>query len=309
MGCLKLNIENPTLLRVLNGGKSANPKSRERSYWFGYNGMEKDPEMKGDGNSYTTEFRQYDPRLGRWLSLDPLMEKFPEMSPFATFNNNPIFYTDDDGDSPISALAKFLLKKAGKEALKKFATKQVIGRMKNYMSKEMKQQFLKDLDGILSGMDDSWWEIAIEMVPVAGDLYGAGKYGIQIAKAYEKLQDLENKYVDKVYNSLDSKLAKKFKKSLRDKGVDSARKDRHAGVVNTNAEKDINYKEVEYIKGEKIDGHHVKAVKDRPDLMSDPRNIIMMKNKDHVSLHNFLRNLVNGPNKNYLNLKKGKYKF
>jgi len=73
------------------------------SYWFGYNGMEKDPEVKGDGNSYTTEFRQYDPRLGRWLSLDPLMGKFPWMSPYVAFNNNPIFYTDPlglEGDPP-----------------------------------------------------------------------------------------------------------------------------------------------------------------------------------------------------------------
>jgi len=97
MGCLKLNIENPALLRVLNGGKSAKPKSRERSYWFGYNGMEKDPEIKGDGNSYTTEFRQYDPRLGRWLSLDPLMRKFPWMSPYVAFDNNPVYYIDPYG--------------------------------------------------------------------------------------------------------------------------------------------------------------------------------------------------------------------
>ena len=59
--------------------------------------MEKDPEMKGDGNSYTTEFRQYDPRLGRWLSLDPLMMQFPDMSPYVAFNNNPVVYTDPLG--------------------------------------------------------------------------------------------------------------------------------------------------------------------------------------------------------------------
>ena len=75
-------------------------------YSFGYNGMEKDPEMKGDGNSYTTEFRQYDPRLGRWLSLDPMKQQFPEMSPYVAFANNPIYYNDPlglepgDGDKP-----------------------------------------------------------------------------------------------------------------------------------------------------------------------------------------------------------------
>jgi len=67
------------------------------NYRFGYNGMEKDPELKGDGNSYTTEFRQYDPRLGRWASLDPLMKMFPSLSPYCAFDNNPIYYTDPYG--------------------------------------------------------------------------------------------------------------------------------------------------------------------------------------------------------------------
>jgi len=66
-------------------------------YRYGYNGMEKDPEVKGEGNSYTTEFRQYDPRLGRWLSLDPLMMKYPEISPYVAFNNNPVYFIDPFG--------------------------------------------------------------------------------------------------------------------------------------------------------------------------------------------------------------------
>jgi RHS repeat-associated protein len=59
--------------------------------------MELDNEVKGNGNSYTTEFRQYDPRLGRWMSLDPLMMKFPWMSPYVAFDNNPVLYVDPYG--------------------------------------------------------------------------------------------------------------------------------------------------------------------------------------------------------------------
>ena len=66
-------------------------------YRYAYNGMEQDNEVKGNGNSYTTEFRQYDPRLGRWLSLDPLMSMFPWMSPYVAFDDNPIYYTDPYG--------------------------------------------------------------------------------------------------------------------------------------------------------------------------------------------------------------------
>jgi RHS repeat-associated protein len=69
-------------------------------YRYGYNGMEKDNELKGVGNSYTTEFRQYDPRLGRWLSLDPMMMEFPNISPYVAFNDNPILFTDPLGLEP-----------------------------------------------------------------------------------------------------------------------------------------------------------------------------------------------------------------
>jgi RHS repeat-associated protein len=67
------------------------------SYRFGYNGMEIDKEMSGNGNSYTTEFRQYDPRLGRWKSLDPLMAHFPWQSPYCAFDNNPVYFVDPLG--------------------------------------------------------------------------------------------------------------------------------------------------------------------------------------------------------------------
>ena len=68
-------------------------------YRYGFNGMEGDSEFKGQGNSYTTEFRQYDARLGRWLLLDPLMDKFPWQSPYCAMDNNPICLVDPQGDA------------------------------------------------------------------------------------------------------------------------------------------------------------------------------------------------------------------
>ena len=69
-------------------------------YRYGFNGMEKDDEVKGGGNSYTTQFRQYDPRVGRWLSIDPLASKFPDVSPYAAFANSPLIHTDPNGLRP-----------------------------------------------------------------------------------------------------------------------------------------------------------------------------------------------------------------
>ena len=76
-------------------GKVIGGSWQTSNYRYGYNGMEKDNELKDDGNSYTTEFRQYDPRLGRWLSLDPVIQ--PHQSPFSAMDNNPIMFNDPLG--------------------------------------------------------------------------------------------------------------------------------------------------------------------------------------------------------------------
>jgi RHS repeat-associated protein len=73
---------------------------RAEVYSFSFNGKENDKEVIGSGNSYTTEFRQYDPRLGRWLSIDPQFRNYPWQSPYAAFDNNPIVKTDPRGDAP-----------------------------------------------------------------------------------------------------------------------------------------------------------------------------------------------------------------
>ena len=51
--------------------------------------------MKGEGNSYNMDFRMYDPRVGRWLSIDPIVH--PWESPYVGFNNNPIAIADPSG--------------------------------------------------------------------------------------------------------------------------------------------------------------------------------------------------------------------
>jgi RHS repeat-associated protein len=78
-----------------------------QEYTYGFNGMEKDDEMNGEGNSYMTQYRQYNSRLGKWLSLDPKMTKYPHQSPYAAFNDNPIFFTDPFGDDPPERLSRW----------------------------------------------------------------------------------------------------------------------------------------------------------------------------------------------------------
>lgn len=64
-------------------GRSANPGD----YRYGFQGQEKDDEWKGSANSINYKYRVHDPRIGRFLSLDPLFKSFPHNSPYAFSEN------------------------------------------------------------------------------------------------------------------------------------------------------------------------------------------------------------------------------
>ena len=125
MGCRKLTYnqaeevleEKPkSFLRVVKGKSEAEKKcinyypfgsimpgrtfSSSSTYRYGFNGMEKDDEVKGNGNSLDFGARIYDSRVGRWLSLDPSMASYPEWSPYNFSIDNPIRFNDPDGKDP-----------------------------------------------------------------------------------------------------------------------------------------------------------------------------------------------------------------
>ena len=79
----------------MNGRYGSNSSE---SYRYGYQGSERDDELKGEGNSYVTHYRMLDPRLGRWLSTDPEEHELPDLSPYNSMGNNPILHNDPEGD-------------------------------------------------------------------------------------------------------------------------------------------------------------------------------------------------------------------
>jgi RHS repeat-associated protein len=70
-------------------------------YRYGFQGQEKDDELKGEGNSYDYDKRFYDPRIGRYFSLDPLRKDFPYETNYSFVSNNPIIYNDPTGEAKI----------------------------------------------------------------------------------------------------------------------------------------------------------------------------------------------------------------
>jgi RHS repeat-associated protein len=101
---------------------------RENGYRFGFNGMEKDDEVKGVGNWYNYGLRSYDPRIGRPTSIDPLTKQFPELSPYQFYHNNPIRNVDLDGAEGLPNEIFNAAARAGKTVLQK-ATDYVIGKV------------------------------------------------------------------------------------------------------------------------------------------------------------------------------------
>ncbi len=69
-------------------------------YRYGFNGMERDDELKGQGASYDFGARMYDPRVGRWFSTDPFERKFPQWSTYSFCFNAPMDFVDHDGKEP-----------------------------------------------------------------------------------------------------------------------------------------------------------------------------------------------------------------
>jgi RHS repeat-associated protein len=114
----------------------------DKGYRFGFNGMEKANEFSGDCNSYTTEYRQLDVRLGRWFSIDPITIAY--QSPYVSMDCNPTRNIDPNGDKiiPVGDETKKdikYLRKNDKEFNKKYKQWK-----RDYRGKELRIQKVGD---------------------------------------------------------------------------------------------------------------------------------------------------------------------
>ena len=104
-------------------------------YRYGFNGKEKDDEVKGEGNQVDYGERAYDSRIGRWLSLDPLASKYPGVSPYVYVRNSPIVKYDPDGKTDYTATVKSQKNKNG--SVTKTVTVDIVYATINLSSREV----------------------------------------------------------------------------------------------------------------------------------------------------------------------------
>jgi RHS repeat-associated protein len=84
------------------------------SYRYGFNGKENDNEVKGEGNQQDYGMRIYDPRLGKFLSVDPLTQDYPWNSAYAFAENSPIENLDLDGEEIFNYRLKLASTQSGR---------------------------------------------------------------------------------------------------------------------------------------------------------------------------------------------------
>jgi len=100
MGSKKISLwaqEKPTL-KVVYGVRFFAKKRGAACYRFGFNGKEKDTEGEwGTQTHYDYGFRIYNPAIGKFLSVDPLMNKFASLTSYQFASNMPIVAMDLEG--------------------------------------------------------------------------------------------------------------------------------------------------------------------------------------------------------------------
>ena len=74
------------------------------SYRFGFNGMEQDNSIRGQGNSLDFGARIYDSRLGRWMTTDPVFKA--NLTPYQFAKDCPLAFVDPDGQDEIHFVTK-----------------------------------------------------------------------------------------------------------------------------------------------------------------------------------------------------------
>jgi RHS repeat-associated protein len=108
--------ESPPVYFLSSGEKDLPTNKSQKHYTYGFQGQERDDEVKGSGNSVSYKYRIHDPRLGRFLSIDPLFKDYPHNSPYAFSENRVIDGIELEGLEYLNYMTPFV-SRIGKTSL------------------------------------------------------------------------------------------------------------------------------------------------------------------------------------------------
>ena len=230
---------------------------------YKYNGKELD-RMHGL-DTYDYGARQYAAAIGRWDRVDPLCEKYYDVSPYAYCGGNPINAIDLDGRSVWTKMAKAAIKigtKVSRNGLKElFKAATYVDAVSGIID-----DFNTVSDSKASALDrvGAGFSLASEILPVSvGDVKDAGK----IVKKILPNNGMSKPHGGKIHNERIDKMIKKIKE---DDGVNNVRKNQVQVDVNGNKvgnnrpdiqfDKNGEHTNIEYDTNKSSMEHHKKVV-------------------------------------------------
>ncbi len=127
-----------------------NRHGSSNSYRYGFQGQEKDDELKGEGNSLNYTFRMHDPRVGRFFAVDPLFKDYPYNSTYAFSENRVLDAIELEGLEAFFIHGTILNMFGGRESTYTFE-KNSLGQ-----DKYIVQKLTPVLNNKTSNVDFSW---------------------------------------------------------------------------------------------------------------------------------------------------------
>ncbi len=170
------------------------------SYRYGFQGQEKDDEIKGEGNSINFTFRMYDPRVGRFFAVDPLSPKYPFYTPYSFAGNKVLQFIELEGLEEAENRLSFGEQiEAGWNAfLGFFGDRDVVKKVVEKANEIGDFDNADKIQHIQKQADTKQIKSVVGMAEIAGELYGSG----EIARLY--MYHVEGKDVYSLFNEYGS---------------------------------------------------------------------------------------------------------
>jgi RHS repeat-associated protein len=154
--------------------------NNNKTYKFGFNGKMNDDDVKGLGNQQDYGMRISDPRIGRFLSVDPITRQYPQLTPYQFASNSPIAGIDQDGLEFIGA--GWLIDKAS-EGLSKLGMPRAAGFVSSYGHSLLLDPAYSSVEHIQKIKDKKFVEAAKDYDPTGltrlPDIYKTGEKAVK----------------------------------------------------------------------------------------------------------------------------------
>lgn len=146
-------------------------KGSTGDYRYGFQGQEKDDEVKGEGNSVNYKYRMHDPRVGRFFAVDPLAPEYPELTPYQFSSNRVIDFIEIEGLEGHHYKYKGVYE-SGKPVLElMYVDNRYTGKIRLFLHHDDKKTFYTFPDGFYTVEYD-------ESLEVAGDNIEKGDFSV-----------------------------------------------------------------------------------------------------------------------------------